>query len=393
MLLSPTFGILLVCLFMAAAVGLDIWRDTTKGAPLAPEWPDPEPLKAAESDIVPVSWWWRLFYAAVLVLTPTFLFYLTWNDLTGEAEWQSGELWLEYSRIALGGGVHPLFMPLVAYAMLALCVLLVRPATAEWLVVRLGIYTGLVLALQYTVLISLAGYGGIFLVEWSILGVTYLIGWLLASLRSQPFDPWRLRVWMVLIPVIIALNYALFVVSVVAAVALVLPLAAMLAWPLFSAHDQKHLADWRVGLLWGGWLGTFGVVWWQAYLRTLELYASLPIELRVEDCYIATAAAHGHPALVQTTPIVLANGRILHLNPQLQTLKAAELALWHAAPRLHRLLRKVYDVLGRAMAQHITHPLTADAAYLLLKPAEWFARWLLAPAKPAIDRLYGKGGA
>jgi hypothetical protein len=47
------------------------------------------------------------------------------------------------------------------------------------------------------------------------------------------------------------------------------------------------------------------------------------------------------------------------------------------APGLHRPLRAFYDVVGAALAKRMTQPWLADAAYLLLKPWEWLARWLM----------------
>jgi hypothetical protein len=58
---------------------------------------------------------------------------------------------------------------------------------------------------------------------------------------------------------------------------------------------------------------------------------------------------------------------------QMRRLKAAELALAIAAPRLHVSLRALYDVVGPRLATLFSNPIAADLAYLLLKPAEWLA--------------------
>ena len=62
------------------------------------------------------------------------------------------------------------------------------------------------------------------------------------------------------------------------------------------------------------------------------------------------------------------------------------------APFLHRYIRKIYDVLGKYLAQTIQNAFIADIVYLLLKPFEWCARACLRITVPEIDlisnRLY-----
>jgi hypothetical protein len=58
-------------------------------------------------------------------------------------------------------------------------------------------------------------------------------------------------------------------------------------------------------------------------------------------------------------------------------LKCAELALLAINPRLHIVLRRIYDVVGKTLARKIQNPFMADIAYVALKPAEWLARLIL----------------
>ena len=71
----------------------------------------------------------------------------------------------------------------------------------------------------------------------------------------------------------------------------------------------------------------------------------------------------------------------------MQRLKAAELVLAVTTPRLHAALRRLYDRLGPPLAAGVEHPLTADLAYLALKPAEWLATALARPLFPRFDAL------
>jgi hypothetical protein len=44
---------------------------------------------------------------------------------------------------------------------------------------------------------------------------------------------------------------------------------------------------------------------------------------------------------------------------------------------MHKHLRKLYDVVGKALARRIQNPFLADVAYLLLKPFEWSTKGIL----------------
>ena len=137
-----------------------------------------------------------------------------------------------------------------------------------------------------------------------------------------------------------------------------------------------------MGLL--AWLASYGLAWRFSVLKAIEVYHSLPPQ--PPDCYIATAAARGHKSLVRAQPVTLPTG-LLWVNPQLQTLKCAELVLVALLPRLHRPLRKMYDLVGKALAGCLISPYLSDLAYLGLKPVEWLA-WLGMKAFiPEIDQV------
>lgn len=141
-----------------------------------------------------------------------------------------------------------------------------------------------------------------------------------------------------------------------------------------------------VGIL--AWLGGFAAAWSVAIIRMFQLYAELPPQ--PPDCYIATAAANGHARFVGSREVALANGARMRVNVQLQRLKCAELALKAISPRLHAMLRKLYDALGRPLAKRMTNPFVADAAYLLLKPFEWISIFVLRLIVPEINILARK---
>ncbi len=77
----------------------------------------------------------------------------------------------------------------------------------------------------------------------------------------------------------------------------------------------------------------------------------------------------------------------MRVSQQLQMLKCAELAWMAVLPRSHIAVRRVYDVVGKSLANRMRNPFLADAAYLLLKPCDGLARFLLKIVIPEIDSI------
>jgi hypothetical protein len=160
------------------------------------------------------------------------------------------------------------------------------------------------------------------------------------------------------------------------------------AVPLFRIHDKPYI--WSKARFSGlaAWLTGYTAAWSYSIYQMFELYNALPKE---PPCYVVTAAAQGHPGFVGSRPVSASSG-IIWVNRQLQTLKCAELVLQVLAPRLHRALRFVYNIIGPVLARRLTHPFLADIAYLSLKPAELLARFALRFLIPNLDeyasRLY-----
>jgi hypothetical protein len=130
----------------------------------------------------------------------------------------------------------------------------------------------------------------------------------------------------------------------------------------------------------------YAVAWRLSILKMYELYAALPPQ-PPPDCYIATAAAQGHPQFVGSQVVLRENGKHLQVNRQLQILKCAELALMAMSPSVHKILRHIYDVVGKSLARRMQNPFLADLAFLLLKPWEWCAHSLLKMLIPEINEI------
>jgi len=107
--------------------------------------------------------------------------------------------------------------------------------------------------------------------------------------------------------------------------------------------------------------------WLASWLWSRSLYASLPNQAP-ENCFIVTAAGHGHAAFVGRHIEIERNGRRLLINQQLVTFWQFE-KLWQKfAPRSHRIFRCGYNRIGPMIASFIKSPWLADFTYLAIKP-------------------------
>ncbi|HEX5837153.1 MAG TPA: DUF6688 family protein, partial [Anaerolineales bacterium] len=156
---------------------------------------------------------------------------------------------------------------------------------------------------------------------------------------------------------------------------------------LIKNHETRFNLTHRLGLT--AWLATYVIAWRYNILKMYELYAALP-PTPPPDCYIATAAARGHPRVVRSRTVRRADGSTTQVNAQLQRLKCAELALLAVAPCVHSRVRRIYDQAGKDLAHCIQGPYLADLAYLLLIPWEGLAQWVLKLLIPEIDSISRK---
>jgi len=343
----------------------------------------------------PVSGWWRVLYGLFVVALPTFSF---WVIPALKPEWQSGET-DAYLVLLLQPEASIFFLALLAYSIICYILLLIdADRFSPFFVVRLGIYTGVFLALQYTIILGLYlfddRYSFLLLLLWflpfyfpriyrwavnkwgrgeTLSGI--LLFCVVAFVTSviifrQLFAPF-LIIWVGLVA---AAPFWSFLIAVQAAI-----------W-LYKNNESKFAALHGLGIT--AWLASYAFAWRYDTLKMYELYAQLP--LRPPDCYIATAASWGHPWFVGAWTVGSEEGKLISVNRQLQVLKCAELALMAICPRWHQPLRKAYDGIGKSLARRIQNPFLADLAYLCLKPFEWLAGVVLRLIVPETDSIASK---
>jgi MFS family permease len=376
------------------------FKDNLMETPIAPPELQPNPPLP-----VPQSIFWRITQGFVVTILTLAAFTVV-SIL--KPEWQDGKF-ASYIALMLSPEASWIFAPLLGYSVLSLLFLLAAPVRwAQFFWTRLGIYTGVLLALQFTILALIALEGTVFLV----------LGIWIAPLIAWPILRWLARkigiLWTTLgVPAIAALLFVgyllveafrarsfppaytfstpfLFLIGFLIASAPFWSLLIMgtTGYRLLKHYETRFTLLRGVGTL--AWLGGFAASLSLAIMRTLQLYSELPTQ--PPDCYIATAAANGHPRLVRSREVTLPGGARMRVNAQLQRLKCAELALKAVSPRLHGVLRKLYDNLGRPLARRMTNPFVADAAYLLLKPFEWILifglRWIGPEINILVQKLY-----
>lgn len=358
------------------------------------------------------TWTWRWPVRGVFLLTgvvlPFFCFLIGYPE---GPDWQSGSI-AAYAQLLLSHKPSIPLYPFLLYNMTSMTLVVLDPRRfGRNPLVRFGIYTGAPLAVGYWVVFQIAmgmvvdeapwaiAFGVPWRVFWSLLAVLVPVGLFLLLRflvrKLDMIDAWTLSIALVACLFGLAGPLAVFVCLVCATPWAVASYAAM-SILLFRDGGAERLRFTLAQLMgvvaWAAaWLGA----WRGSFLWMLHEYSKLPTS-PPDDCYVSTAAARGHRRLVGSEEQVSCCGKVLLVNAQMRHLKAAELLLASVSPRMHRACRWVYDRIGPVLASALVYPVLADAAYLGLKPAEWFARGVLALVLlgqgHVIGGLYEEGG-
>ena len=118
--------------------------------------------------------------------------------------------------------------------------------------------------------------------------------------------------------------------------------------------------------------GPFGII--RAFTNTSDwTYSAMisPPLVEYEGHYLCTVAVNGHERVVKPLRLGVRHGVVIGVNRQLCAANAFEQLIEDKAPRLHRLVRHIYDKYGYPVSKHITTRLRADIVYILMKPLEW----------------------
>ena len=375
------------------------------------------------------SWWVRLAVVYAGIALPIICHVMTLDDPPDAARYQSGALHDKLSFTLSVEVGFPLF-PFLLFPMVCLALLIYdeqRFAKCFW--VRLGILTGVPVTAWYSTMLGVVLtdveellsitvlrlpviFGTAIVIPLVIYAVLRIFLWLRKLLRIS----WGLPLTCAAIAIYpVGVGFVLVVSD---------DLTRALTWPMgalavFSFMSLIFAPFWcfgvylgmlmRLAIVYPGsmqfsllqmmivftWLAAFLATCRWVVLRSLAEYATLPTT-PPENCYIATAAARGHPCFVRSQQIRTCIGTDWPVNRQLAILKAGELSMRSLCPTFHCLARRVYDCIGPRAAALVRSPWRADLAYVGLKPFE-FAAWLwlcviLGRNIRVVDRLYTPEG-
>lgn len=93
--------------------------------------------------------------------------------------------------------------------------------------------------------------------------------------------------------------------------------------------------------------------------------------------YLCTVAAGGHGSVVKPQRMGVRHGNPIIVNRQLCIANAFEELIAQRTPRLHKLIRKLYDTCGYPVSKHIKTAFAADCTYVIMKPLEWIFLFVL----------------
>ena len=337
----------------------------------------PQPGEESAIPPPPMLAWSRVACALGAIALPLFCIVVAANGGYLHApEYQSTPVWQAYVQMVPVPEVGWPFYPLMGYAMLCAAAVVAAPRMApRGFAVRFGLLSGIVIAVQFGVIYVLGS--GVQPMAMFLAGA--ILALLIASALLR-LVPHRYR-------------------TLVALLLLTLPLAVLITWfglrrvmvfyfwlliaaPALTACSYLTLLEvamrsparvaptrrTRVALPLA-WLASWAAAWKGSMMLAAAKYATLPPT--APGCYVATAAARGHPRFVGAAVVYTRDGDPYCVNAQLRRLKRFEILLALATPRVHCLLREFYDAVGPRLARRLKHPLAADVAYVLLKPAEW----------------------
>jgi len=374
------------------------------------------PLPASDASGEQADWRWswpaRLAFLFTGVLLPVVCLVLIRSS---GPRWQSGQL-ADYVELLVSWKPSIAFYPFVLYNMTCMTLLVVAPARfLKRYVVRFGVYSGVLLSLQYWILACVT------VAREEFVSVT--VAWIVLYSLAVVFVPWgigcfvhflarRLNpalVWSIAVLTLCGI-YVLFAMIMGGGEPLhrILGFAVVIGWffclasaapwavaayAIMTFYVVRNRGGQRLQFslrqLFGvtSWSAAYLAAWRTSIAIMLHEYAKLPTERPANDCYICTAAARGHRRLVGAEEHAAPSGGDRRVNNQMRCLKCAELVLAHLAPRSHCACRRIYNLVGPVLAAMLIHPLLADVAYLSLKPAEWTSRAGLALLLPGHGRL------
>ena len=226
--------------------------------------------------------------------------------------WQTGTFETYVALFLLPHGLR-WFLPFIVLSAFSMLVLVMHPPSIKWLPVRLGLYSGAIISLQYFIAILFVGTV-VSPVAASIVGPCLaLLVWGISCVvkKIKRFTIFHLMIATAAVAILTAIGVA---VGSDAYEAAFIPLAAI----FFAAPTLNFVTYARMAVLAGNhesieresypkiyaaiagvfiWLTGFVFAWRQAIENVLNEYQNLPVN--DPNCFVASAAAYGKSAMGQ----------------------------------------------------------------------------------------------
>ncbi|MEL6106190.1 MAG: DUF6688 family protein [Planctomycetota bacterium] len=332
-----------------------------------------------------------LFYCGLVA--PVFAHLFLVPTLTGDIRYQTGLLRDQYGFVLTFGALIWMY-PLILFSLASFCAtVLDLDHTGREFWARLGLSTSIPIGVLYHIAVVvrfglepawLIGYHlaplAIWLLGW---GYVKFIIWVTPNRRAAwlygltiLFGGLTLITTLVVIGTRERSYFSLLVIpfllffwgSLIYSPLLMLSSHGWLIARVHTRHSSARRLSLRWLMSWVTWLGCLFAACRYAVSTSLDEYSRLPLQ-DPGSCFVATAACRGHRRLVGSREVA----RGYWLSPQLQRLKAFEIAMQALLPGFHRVIRQLYNTFGPVMARRVTSRWAGDCCYLLLKPAECIA--------------------
>ena len=95
-----------------------------------------------------------------------------------------------------------------------------------------------------------------------------------------------------------------------------------------------------------------------------------PVTISGGSHYLCTVSVKGHKKIVKPLRSGIRGGKRILVNRQLLVANAFENILEQYTPKLHKVIRYLYDKYGYPLSNHINTAWAADLTYILMKPLE-----------------------
>lgn len=318
--------------------------------------------------------------------------------------WQSGRM-VDYQLVFMSGVPLAYFLPVFLFSMAGLIAVVFQPSTRKLPWVRVALMGGAIASVVH--LLCLLPLTGLVVPLIAAVFVGPCLAFLIWTVMQIPWSYVRkfgIRHIVILTSVVACLlglfqftelSSVVFSVVFGSLVACFVSASALNATTylrlaiaveienLFEVNEQSQIDNrwlrhedsppWPISLvsMAGAWLVAYGSSWILAVRQTLVDYEKLPTS--DPNCYVSSAAAHGHATLVGSFEVAH-DGSPVVVNRQMQEMKCLELAFAVTLPKAHRLVRRVYNFVGPKLAWVCRrNAWFADVSFLMLKPVEWMA--------------------